>query len=144
MVLKQNTCLAQEPVSTYNATKCIVEILDAKYEKADSNHCQGQSHSPELITLQLPTCITTQIWGALWWHAWGLEAAACLLQIKGGFQAIPWQALLYPKDPQGYSHEENWLPGIDRGNEMTTIITMGLTFIHNPKKRSYGTYHLRL
>ncbi len=31
--LKQNTCLAQEPVSTCNNTKHIVEILDAKYDK---------------------------------------------------------------------------------------------------------------
>jgi hypothetical protein len=31
-VLKQNTCLAQEPVSTHNAPKCIVEILDAEYD----------------------------------------------------------------------------------------------------------------
>ncbi len=30
-----NTCLAQEPVSTHTATKRVVEILDAKYKKAD-------------------------------------------------------------------------------------------------------------
>jgi hypothetical protein len=34
-VLRTNTCLAQEPVSTRTATKRVVEILDAKYEKAD-------------------------------------------------------------------------------------------------------------
>jgi hypothetical protein len=33
--LKHNTCFVQEPVSTCNATKRVVEILDAKYEKAD-------------------------------------------------------------------------------------------------------------
>ncbi len=33
--LWQNTSLAPEPISTQNATKCVVEILDAKYEKAD-------------------------------------------------------------------------------------------------------------
>ena len=33
--LKHNTCLAQEPESTQNATKRVVEILDAKYDKAD-------------------------------------------------------------------------------------------------------------
>jgi hypothetical protein len=33
--LRLNTCLAQEPVSTRTATKHVVEILDAKYEKAD-------------------------------------------------------------------------------------------------------------
>jgi hypothetical protein len=33
--LRHNTCLAQEPISTRTATKWVVEILDAKYEKAD-------------------------------------------------------------------------------------------------------------
>jgi hypothetical protein len=33
--LKQNSCLAQEQVSAHNATKHIVEILDAKNDKAD-------------------------------------------------------------------------------------------------------------
>jgi hypothetical protein len=33
--LRENTCFAQEPISTRSATKRIVEILDAKYEKAD-------------------------------------------------------------------------------------------------------------
>ncbi len=33
--LRQNTCFAQEPISTHSATKHVVEILDAKYEKAD-------------------------------------------------------------------------------------------------------------
>jgi hypothetical protein len=33
--LRENTCFAQEPVSTCSATKRMVKILDAKYEKAD-------------------------------------------------------------------------------------------------------------
>jgi hypothetical protein len=33
--LTENTCFAQEPISTRNTTKHVVEILDAKYEKAD-------------------------------------------------------------------------------------------------------------
>jgi hypothetical protein len=33
--LKENTCFAQEPISTRSATKRMVKILDAKYEKAD-------------------------------------------------------------------------------------------------------------
>ncbi len=32
--LRENTCFAQEPISTLSATKRIVKILDAKYEKA--------------------------------------------------------------------------------------------------------------
>jgi hypothetical protein len=34
-VLRHDTCLAQEPISTHSATRCMVEILDAKYGKAD-------------------------------------------------------------------------------------------------------------
>jgi hypothetical protein len=33
--LRLNSNHAQEPVSTRNATKHVVEILDAKYDKAD-------------------------------------------------------------------------------------------------------------
>jgi hypothetical protein len=33
--LRENTCFAQEPISTRSKTKRVVEILDAKYEKAD-------------------------------------------------------------------------------------------------------------
>jgi hypothetical protein len=33
--LRHNTCLAHKPNSTHSATKCVVEILDAKYEKVD-------------------------------------------------------------------------------------------------------------
>jgi hypothetical protein len=33
--LRENTCFAQEPISTRSATKCMVKFFDAKYEKAD-------------------------------------------------------------------------------------------------------------
>ncbi len=33
--LRENICFAQEPISTRSAIKCVVKILDAKYEKAD-------------------------------------------------------------------------------------------------------------
>ena len=33
--LRENTCFAQESISTCSATKRVVKILDAKYEKAD-------------------------------------------------------------------------------------------------------------
>jgi hypothetical protein len=33
--LMENTCFAQEKISTRSATKRVMEILDAKYEKAD-------------------------------------------------------------------------------------------------------------
>jgi hypothetical protein len=56
--LKLNSSFAQEPASTRNATKRIVEILDAKYDKVDlPSIIKKQSHAPEHITLQLATCI---------------------------------------------------------------------------------------
>ncbi len=33
--LRENTCFAQEPISTHSKTKHVMENLDAKYEKAD-------------------------------------------------------------------------------------------------------------
>ncbi len=33
--LRENNFFAQEPISTHSATKHVVKILDAKYEKAD-------------------------------------------------------------------------------------------------------------
>ncbi len=33
--LRENTCFAQEPISTRSATKRMVKILDAKYAKVD-------------------------------------------------------------------------------------------------------------
>jgi hypothetical protein len=33
--LRENTCFAQEPIRTRSATKRVVEISEAKYEKAD-------------------------------------------------------------------------------------------------------------
>jgi hypothetical protein len=33
--LRHNTCLTQEPISTCSTIKCVVEFLDAKYEKVD-------------------------------------------------------------------------------------------------------------
>jgi hypothetical protein len=46
--LKFNSNFAQEPESTCNASKCVVEIFDAKYDKADlpsivKNNCMHQS-----------------------------------------------------------------------------------------------------
>jgi hypothetical protein len=59
-VLKLNSSFAQEPASTRNATKRIVEILDAKYDKADlpsirKNNCVHLStpHHNTLLALLL-------------------------------------------------------------------------------------------
>jgi hypothetical protein len=58
--LKLNSSFAQEPASTRNATKCVVEILDAKYDRADlpstvKNNCVhlSTSHQYSLLVLLL-------------------------------------------------------------------------------------------
>jgi hypothetical protein len=55
-VLKLNSSFAQEPASTRNATKHVVEILDAKYDKADlpsivKNNCVHLSTSHRNLLL---------------------------------------------------------------------------------------------
>ncbi len=47
--LRENTCFAQEPISTCSETKRVVEILDNTYEKADPpaiirENCSHQKH----------------------------------------------------------------------------------------------------
>ncbi len=60
MALKLNSSFAQDPASTHNATKHIVEKLDAKYDKADlpsivKNNCAhlSTSHCNLLLALLL-------------------------------------------------------------------------------------------
>jgi hypothetical protein len=43
--IKENTCFAQEPISTRSATKRVVEILDVKYKKADCPAIIRENHS---------------------------------------------------------------------------------------------------
>ncbi len=56
--LKLNSSFTQEPASTRNATKRVVEIMDAKYDRADlPSIVKKQLRAPEHITPQLATCI---------------------------------------------------------------------------------------
>jgi hypothetical protein len=90
---KLNSSFAQEPASTCNATKRVVEFFVAKYEKADlpsivKNNCAhlSTSHCNSLL--------------------------AMLLKFEEFFDgtlgdSIPWQAIPYPKDTQDYPYEGN-------------------------------------
>jgi hypothetical protein len=58
--LRHNTCQAQEPVSTRNATKRVLEILDAKYDRANlpaivKDNCAHPTplHREKLLSLLL-------------------------------------------------------------------------------------------
>jgi hypothetical protein len=73
-----------------------------------------------------------------------LEPTTCLHPTKGRGETVSQQAIPYPKDPQGYPHEGDRPTGIDRSDEVATILAMGLTFIHNPKEGSDSAYYLGL
>jgi hypothetical protein len=56
--LQLNSSLAKEPVSTLDATKCVMHILDAKYANADlqsivKNNCKHLSANHQTMLLQL-------------------------------------------------------------------------------------------
>jgi hypothetical protein len=59
-VLRLNHSLAMEPQSTQDATKCVMRILDAKYQKADlqsivKDNCKHLSANHQKKLLQLLT-----------------------------------------------------------------------------------------
>jgi hypothetical protein len=106
--LKLNSSFAQEPTYTRNATKRIVEILDAKYDKADlpsivKNYCAHLSTSHRNLLLVLLLKFEKLFDGML--GDWKLPPVS--FELKKRCQAVPWQAIPYPKDTQGYLHEGN-------------------------------------
>jgi hypothetical protein len=95
--LRENACFAQEPISTRSETKHVVEILDAKYEKADlpaiiRENCSHltASNREELLSVLLRFELLFD--GAL--GDWKLLPVS--FELKGRYEAIPWQALPYP------------------------------------------------
>ncbi len=63
--LRENTCFAQELISTRSATKRKVKILDAKYEKADLPAIIRENCSPNSLQQREATLIAAQIQAAL-------------------------------------------------------------------------------
>ena len=142
--LKHDTSFSQEPASTWGATKRVVEILDAKYANADlpaivrdNWKCHLNPSEQELLLLLLLKF--EQLFDVMLGE-WNLPPVS--IQLKEG--AKPFHGKTpYLKGPQGYRDEGDRPTGIDRSNEVATILTMGLTFIHNPKEGSDSAYYLR-
>jgi hypothetical protein len=93
-VLKLNSSFAQEPASTRNSTKRVVEILDAKYDKADlpsivKNNCAhlSTSHCNSLLALLLK--FEELFDGML--EDWKLPPVS--FELKKRCQAVPWQVI---------------------------------------------------
>ncbi len=72
-VLKLDSSYAQEPESTHDATKRMVEILDAKGNRpiafSSRKHSEVQSkYSVTKIKLLAIVETLKEFWGMLWWH----------------------------------------------------------------------------
>ena len=125
--LRLNTCQAQEPVSTRTATKRVVEILDAKYEKADLPAIirENCSHLKPSEREKL------------------LEPTADLLRIERGYHTISRQTIPHSADTQGDAHEGDRPALLNRGSGMATIIKMGLPHLHNTEEGWNSAYNIR-
>ncbi len=93
--LKLNTSFSQEPVSTRGTTKCLVEILDAKYAKADlpaivRDNCKHLNPSERESLLSLLLKFKQLFDGTL--GEWTLPPVS--IQLKEG--AKPFQGRTYP------------------------------------------------
>jgi hypothetical protein len=97
--LKLNSSFAQEPASTCYATRRFVEILDAKYDKADlpsivKSNCTHLSMPHCNLLLVLLLKFEELFDGML--GDWKLPPVS--FELKKKCQAVPWQAIPYPKD----------------------------------------------
>ena len=123
--LKYNSNFTQESESTQNAAKYVVEILDAKYDKADlpsivKNNCAHLSTSHHNLLLALLLKSKELFDGTL--GDWKLLPVSFELKEGAKQYAVPWQAIPYPKDTQGYPCEGHPLPDIDRSIEVATVV----------------------
>jgi hypothetical protein len=95
--LRENTCFAQEPMSTCSKTKQVVEILHAKYEKADfpaiiRENCSHLTAFDREKLLSVLLTFELLFNGTL--GDWKLLPVS--FELKKRYEAIPWQALPYP------------------------------------------------
>ncbi len=99
--IRHNTCLAQEPISTRSTTQCMVEILDAKYEKADlpaivredCSHLQATDRE-KLLSVLLKFELLFD--GTL--YDWNLLPVS--FKLKEGMKPYHGQAFTYPAQTQ--------------------------------------------
>ncbi len=90
--LKLITSFSQEPASTGGTTKGVVEILDAKYAKADLPAIVNEASEP--IRKRVAALPFAQVWAIVWWHFGWMEPTVCLHPIKG--RAKPFHDRPYP------------------------------------------------
>jgi hypothetical protein len=106
--LKLNSSFAQEPASTRNATTRVMEILDAKYDKADlpsivKNNCTHLSTSHRNLLLVLLLKFEELFDGML--GDWKLPPVS--FELKEGAKLYHGRPYPIPKNAQGYPYEGN-------------------------------------
>ncbi len=134
-VLRENTCFAQESISTRSKTKRMVEILDAKYEKADlpaiiKENCSHLTASNREKLLSVLLRFESLFDGTL--GDWKLppvsfESKEGMKPYHGRPYPIPHKhkAFLIKKMKAAVQH---WSVGV------ATIITMGIVDIYHTQK----------
>ncbi len=132
--LRENTCFAQEPISTRSATKRMVKILKVKYEKADlpaiiRENCSHLTASDRDKLLSVLLKFKLLFDGTL--GDWKLPPVS--FELKEGMK--PYHGRPYPiphKHKAILMKEIKWL--CDIGVGVATIIMMGVTNIYHTQK----------
>ncbi len=106
--LKLNHSLAMEPHSTQDATKHAMQILHAKYKKADLQSNVRDNCKHLSTNWQKSTAATQEIWVALWQHPKWLEDQASLIPIRGGSITLTWSSSPRAKKSIKTSSTKRW------------------------------------
>jgi hypothetical protein len=104
--LRLNHSLAMEPQSTQDATKCVTQILDTKYKKADlqsivRNNCKHLSADQQEKLLQLLTKYESLFDGTL--GDWKTKPVS--FQLQEGVYPLPWPSFPSAKSLQRNHHK---------------------------------------
>jgi hypothetical protein len=142
--LKQNTCLAPEPVSIHNATKHIMEDLDAKYDNADlpsivKNNCAhlSTSHCNSLLAFQFK--FEELFDGML--GDWKLPLVS--FELREGAKSYHGRPYPIQKIHKAtFMKEINCLLSIGE-LKWQPLLQWVSPFFHNPREGPYSAYHIR-
>jgi hypothetical protein len=133
--LRENTCFAQEPISTRSTTKRMVKILDAKYEKADlpaiiRENCSHltASNRDKLLSVRLkfkPLFDCTL-------GDWKLTPVS--FELNEGMKPYHGRPHPIPHKHKAVLMKKNQTAVQNLSIGVVTIITMGVTDIYNTQK----------
>ncbi len=133
--IKLNNSVAKEPLSTLDATKRVMRILDAKYTKADlqsivKNNCKHLIASHQKKLLQLLEKFESLFDGTL--GDW--KTKPVFFQLKEG--ASPYHGRAFPVQKYTkYPHQISWETVQTGGTWATALLRMGITIFSSSKEK---------